>query len=443
MSIFQFFRILWARRSLIAITFVAALIAALAVIKFVPPSYEARSRIMLDVIRADPVSGEAINANFARAYITTQTELIRDYRVVGRVVDQLGWTGSAALAEEYRQSGSDMEFRRWLAQRSMDRTEASLLPGSNIMEITYTGTEAEASATIADALRDAYEQQTVLFRQQGAARNAEWFRRQVTEIRQRLTAAEDRKASFERTNGIVLNDDATDTDSARLNALASASAMPAAPVISGGAMMPVTSPSQTQLAQIDAAIAVASQQLGPNHPDLQNMQRQRAAVAAAAAQELAAARSAAAASAPRSSGPSAAAEFNAQRNRVLEQRGNLAEARQLLNEVSALRAQLARTSERALQLQQEAESTEAGLTRLGSATAPDSPTFPKTLPVLAISIALGLGLGIILALLVELLNRRIRSVDDLMIENVPVIGVLGAPANPRLAGSLKLLPGPA
>lgn len=441
MSIFQFFRILWARWSIIAITFAAALIGAILIIKFVPPSYEARSRIMLDIIRPDPVSGEALSSSFARAYTTTQAELIRDYRVVGRVVDQLGWTGSAALAEAYRESGSEMEFRRWLAQRIIERTEASLIPGSNIMEITYTGTDPEAAATIADALREAYEDQTILFRQQGASRNAEWFRRQTTALRTQLTEAEQRKAEFERANGLILNDDASDTDSARLAALATA---PPPMPMTGGAVMPVTSASAAQLAQIDAAIAAASQQLGPNHPELQNMQRQRAAVAAAAAQELAAARAAAAASQPRATGPSPAAMFNAQRNRVLAQRGNLAEARQLLNEVTTLRAQLARTSERAVQLQQEAESTETGLTRLGSATAPDSPSFPKTMPVLLGSIALGLGLGIMLALLTELLNRRVRSVDDLMIDNVPVIGVLSSGPGPkRLGRGPALLPGPA
>ncbi len=442
MSIFQFFRILWARWVIIAITLAAAVLGAIMVIKLVPPRYEARSRVMLDMIRADPVTGEGVSANFARAYISTQAELIRDYRVVGRVVDRLGWTGSAALSQAYQQSGSEMDFRRWLAQRIIDRTSANLLPGSNILEITYAGNEPEASATIADSLREAYEDQTILFRQQGAARNAQWFRRQTTELRAQLTAAEQRKAEFERANGVVLNDDNTDTDTSRLAALAATP--PPMPMVTSGVAVPITSPSQAQLAQVDAAIAAASQQLGPNHPDLQNMQRQRAALAATAAQELSAARAAAAAAQPRSSGPSVGAMFDAQRSRVLSQRGNLAEARQLLNEVTALRAQLARTSERTLQLEQEAQATETGLTRLGSATAPDAPSFPKPLPVLFGSIALGLGLGVLLALLIELLNRKVRGVDDLLIDDVPVIGILPSAAAPRrLPGVTALLPRPA
>jgi polysaccharide biosynthesis transport protein len=424
-SIQQFFRILWARRGITLACFLAAMLGGIAILKLIPPRYEANSRIMLDIVRPDPVTGETLSSSFARAYTRTQIELIRDYRVAGRVVDSLGWAGSADLAAQYRASGSDMDFRRWLAQRIIDRTDARLIEGSNILEITYSGPQPEPAAVVADALRTAYEEQTALFKQQGAARNAEWFQRQTGELRQQLAAAERAKADFERENGIILNDDSSDAESRRLEALASTAAAP--PIATAAPVMPVTSPSQAQLAQIDAAIAAASQTLGPNHPDLLNMRRQRDAVAQAASRELAAARSAAAASRPVSSGPSVGAMFDAQRQRVLAQRGQLAEARQLQSSVNVLREQLNRTATRAAQLQQEAQSTETGLTRLGSAVAPDAPAFPKTMPILLGSIALGLGFGILLSLLIELLNRRVRGADDLYIDGVPMIGMMAAP----------------
>ncbi len=444
MSIHQFFRILWVRRSIIIVTLLAAMLAAIAVIKLVPPRYEAASRVMLDIVRPDPVTGEAMNSSFARAYTKTQIELIKDYRVAGRVVDMLGWTGSAELAAQYRASGSDTDFRRWLAQLIIDRTDVDMIDASNILEIRYSGPQPDSSAVVADALRTAYETQTMLFKQQAAARNAAWFERQTAELRTQLAAAEARKADFERANGIILQDNSVDTDSARLAALAQ-SAMPAPVAMPSAA--PAISPSQTQLAQIDAAIASASATLGPNHPDLINMRRQREVVAAAAAREAAAMR---AASAPVRSGPSPTAMFDAQRTRVLEQRGNLAEARQLAGDVSILRDQLTRTAARAAQLQQEAQSTETGLTRLGSAVAPDSPVFPKKVPVMLGSIAIGLGLGVLLALLTELLNRRVRGTDDLWIDGVPVIGVMASAAPKsaeptlitRLRSRLPLLPSP-
>ncbi len=426
MSIQQFFRILWARRLIVAITLAAALVAALMTLKLVPKSYEATSRVILEIVKPDPVTGEVVSSGFARAYTSTQLELIKDYRVAGRAVDALGWAGSTELAQQYEASGSDVPFHRWLADLIITRTEVRVISGSNIVEIAYSGTNPEVAATIADALRAAYVEQTLQFKRQTAARNAEWFTKQSEELKRRLTEAEARKAKFERENDIVLQDDAMDTDSARLQALAGASSAPMM-----GAMG--YSPSQAQLAQVDAAIAMASRTLGPNHPDLVSMKQQRAVIAAQAGRETTGG----------GGGPNPVAMFNAQKSRVLAQRGKLAEAKALQNDVNILRDQLKFNTGRAAQLQQEALSQDAGLTLLGSASPPQSPSFPKTLPVLFGSLALGFGVGILLSLLVELLNRRIRGVDDLALFNVPVLGALSVrPIEKRRFGFLPALPGP-
>ena len=423
MSVDQFFRILWARRAITLTALIACLLGAVAVIKLVPARYEAASRLMMDIVRPDPVTGETLSSSFARAYVKTQVELIKDYRVAGRVVDAFQWTGSPQLAAAYRASGSDMQFHRWLAQRIIDQTNAGLIEGSNILEITYTGENPDAAARIADALRQAYTDQAMLFKQQTAARNAAWFNRQVGQLRTQLAAAEARKADFERTNRIVLGEDDNDTESARLAALASAA--PAAPVVTSAPMAaaPTISPSQTQLAQIDAAIATASQTLGPNHPELIAMRQQRGIIAAAAAREMAAGR-ASMGGGTRVSGPSIASMYNAQQARVLAQRGLVAQARQLMGDIRVAREELARTQTRAAQLEQEAQSTETGLTFLGSAVAPQSPAFPKVMPIMLGALALGLAFGILVSLIVELLNRRVRGMADLDFDGVPVIGMM-------------------
>lgn len=437
MNIMQFLRILWARRAIIITSVAAALTAAILVIKIVPPRYEASSRLMLDIVRPDPVTGEMMSSQFARAYVKTQVELIQDYRVAGKVVDNFGWTGSPELAAAYRASGATVDFRRWLAQRVIDRTDAGLIEGSNILEIRYTGDNPQTSARIADAIRQAYADQTRAFKQQTAARNATWFNRQTEQLRNRLRAAEQRKAEFERANNIVLNDDASDAESQRLASIASAGATP--PMMSTTPAAPIaTSPSQMQLTQLDAAIATASQTLGPNHPEFQTMLRQRDVLAAAAAREMAAARAAGGGTVM--SGPSIGAQFSAQQSRVLAQRGLVAEARQLLVDVNVLREQLNRTASRASDLEQESQSTETGLTFLGSAVAPQSPSFPKVPLLIAGALGLGFGLGILVALLAELLNRRIRGVEDLAMPGVPVLGVMAPPLHRQRRSLLSYLP---
>ena len=445
MSILQFLRILLMRRQVVIVALLASILAGVAIIKLVPKQYEAKSRVLLEIIRPDPVTGEVMNSSFARAYTKTQIELIKDYRVAGRAVDKLGWSGSADMAAQYQRSNSDQPFRRWLAQIIMEGTDARLIDASNILEISFRGSSPDAAARVANTVREAYEEQTIQFKRQDAQKNARWFKEQTEQLRKQLALAESRKAEFEKANDIVLQDDSIDTDSARLQSLAQASAAPPMMPMAAAPQAMGPGPAQMQLAQVDAALATASRTLGPNHPDFIALQRQREIAANAAAQERSAAAANARAGAPTASGPSVGALFNAQREKVLSQRGKLAEAKQLQNDVAVLRAQLNETQIKGAKEEQEAQSVDAGLTLLGSAAPPDDAAFPKTIPVMLGAVVLGLGLGILLALLFELLNRRVRSPDDIMIEGVPLIGMIQGQlttAEPKRLGRILRLPRP-
>ena len=79
----------------------------------------------MDLVKPDPVTGQVTAApSFARAYTKTQIELIKDYRVAGQVVEDLGWLQDPNLITQYdmRGPGDDRDFRRWAAQRVIDGT---------------------------------------------------------------------------------------------------------------------------------------------------------------------------------------------------------------------------------------------------------------------------------------------------------------------------------
>ena len=89
-----------------------------------------------------------------------------------------------------------------------------------------------------------------------------------------------------------------------------------------------------------------------------------------------------------------------------------------------LRDQYDRTATRWAEQQQQAQSTETGITVLGSAVAPSRPSFPNVPLILIGGAGLGLALGVLAALLVELLSRKVRGADDLRIGDIPLIGVM-------------------
>ncbi|MFZ5745042.1 MAG: Wzz/FepE/Etk N-terminal domain-containing protein [Pseudomonadota bacterium] len=426
MSFEQIFRLLWARRGMILIATVFSMFAATIVGLVLPPRYQAHARVMLNLVKPDPITGESISSQFARAYVRTQTELIRDYRIAGKVVDILGWASSPDLAEQYANRRSDdvRDFRRWMAQRVIDSTNAELIEGSNILDISYTAASPQGAAAVAEAVRRAYIEQAIAFRREDASRDAEWFKGQAAKIKEELAAAEQRKSAFERANGIVLDDQDIDQDQRRLTALAvAAPAQPGGPAISVGA----NNPAAAQIAQLDAAIATAERTLGPNNPQLLDMKRQREALASTSgpSQVIAAA----------PSGPSIGAQYSSQLQKVLAQRGKTDEARRLSVEVAVLRDQFQKASMRVAELEQQSQSIESGLTLLGAATAPDKPSFPNWPLIIFGSLGLGLMLGVLSALIAELLARRVRCAADLRFGDLPILGEMAVPMR---SGGFKL-----
>src|ERR1700761_7858581 len=223
MSLTQFFGILWARKLLIIAVALFCFVGGIVALLIVPPRWKAEADVYLNLLKPDPVTGEVIGPS-ARSYVATQVTLITDYSVVGLAVDKLGWLSDPVLIDRYQhRSRSDTrDFRRWLAQIISDGTKADILAGSNILGITYTGSDPEGAKAIVNALMQAYLDTSIAFRRADANKNADWYALQADRLKTALIAAQTAQADYERDNGIVMQDNKTDIDSARLSALATA-----------------------------------------------------------------------------------------------------------------------------------------------------------------------------------------------------------------------------
>lgn len=425
MSIVQFLRIFWARRAIVLIAMIACFLGAYVVTLIVQPRYEATARVMLNFVRPDPITGELRGARTASAFIDSQVELIKSYEVTGRVVDRFGWLSEPNRMRAYakRPATDTREYRRWLTQEIVDNTETRM--SGSALEITYKSNSPVAAQAGAEALRDAFLEESVSSKRKAAAEDARWFEQQASAARQLAETAEMAKAAYERESGIIMQGRESDLDTERLAALAGQAAV--GPV--AGVGMVGSSAAALQLAQIDAQMAEASQRLGPNHPEMQALRSRRAVTAQLAAQEQSQARAA-------SSGASAASALGralqAQKARVIGQREKVERLRQLQAEADLRRDQYKSAAARAAQFSLEASVTESDMKKLGVVLAPKSPTFPNKPLILGGSLALGVAMGLALSLLLELLNRRVRGVEDLMLSSeIHCVSVVEQPKRRR------------
>jgi uncharacterized protein involved in exopolysaccharide biosynthesis len=379
----------------------------------VPARWQSDAHVYLNLLKPDPVTGEIIAGPATRAYVATQTELITDYSVVGPTVDRLGWESDPGLIQAYqnRPASDTRDFRRWIAQLIMDRTKATVLDGSNILEISYTGSRPETATAVSEALMQSYLDVSLAFRRAEADRSAQWYSEQAAKAKEQLIAAQTAEVSFERANGVVLQDDKTDLDSARLAAMSAQATNAATSTDPGGT-------ADAQLAQLDATIKQESAILGPNHPELRQLQAKRSALANLVVQERA----------PLGANAGGKSRVDSQKALVISERSKIATLQNLQNEVEFRQDQYTKTAGREAEFRQQAAVADSGLSPLGHASIPESPSFPNKPLIIGGSLGLGLLLGGLISLLVELLNRRVRGPEDLQSTlRLPVLAILSIP----------------
>lgn len=432
MSLAQFLRILIARRLIVLATLVVGLLVAAALCLLLPAKYPATARVLMDVIKPDPVSGQVISSSFVRGYTKTQSELITDYRVAGDVVDRLQWDKNPVLLADYQANNDGTsDFRRYEAQKVIDNTDAQLVEGSNILEITYKGGNPILAKNVVTALRAAFIDASLRFRTDAAGRSADWYVDQASKAQAALTAAEAKKSDFERTNGIVMAPGGADSETMKLEQMQSSllSARGSMGIVTGRAgTVPEVETLKSQLNTLDTAMVQASQKLGTSHPTYIGMSEQRKVLVQALARATAAAHADAAGSAGADTGATTArleAEMAAQKLKVLGLKPKLDDLAQLQREVDLRKAQYEKAAGRAADLKLEADVSETGLVPLGDAFVLGTPSFPNKPLFLAIGLIAGFGLGVAIAVIAELVSRRIRGPEDLaQAANAAVLAVI-------------------
>jgi succinoglycan biosynthesis transport protein ExoP len=424
MNILQFLRIFWARRMVIVAATLACVLGAFVVMFIFPPSWKAASRVMVNLGQADLVTGDQANASVERGNVTTQMALITDYSVAGRVVDDLNLTADPGLiaAYEKRSKSDKRDFRHWLEQLIIDGTKAKLVEDSAIIEITYTASSPEQAKSVADAVRSAFIQTTLVFKRQTAEQNAEWLQGRAVQAKKDLDAAIAAESDYERANGVTMTADKEDIDTSRLKAMSMAGAQPQ---VSPPSMM-ASSSAAIELASVNAQIAAQSKQLGPNNPLILQLLEQKRNLESTVAKEASTQKMLAGIASANSDVVNR--QIAQQKAKVVGESDKIGKLNQLQAVVDTRRLIFDKSTALAAQQSEEALTVESGLTPLASASVPKAPAFPNPWLIVPGGLAIGLGLGVLTALLMEMLARRVRGVEDLVGSlDIPVLGLIAAP----------------
>ncbi|SFD06187.1 chain length determinant protein EpsF [Massilia yuzhufengensis] len=443
MNVHQFLLILLARKKVILSTLLVTVLLALGWSLVQQKTYKASASVLLNYKGVDPVSGLTMPGNLMPGYMATQIDIISSPNVALRVVDALRLASSPAVQAQWREASEGKgTVRDWLADLLLKKLEIIPSRESAVVEISFKGADPAFAAAVANAFADEYQKISVQLKTEPAKKASHYFNEQTKQLRDNVEAAQARLSKYQQEKGIVsLDNNRVDVELSRLNDLsaqlvaAQTQAMEAtsreraatgvgSPDVANN---PLVQSLRVSLASGEAKLAEAASRYGRNHPVYQS--------ASAEVGKMRAELGAALGSVSRSVGANAQvvrqreselrAALAAQKSRVLELNRTRDELGVMLKDLDSAQRAFDAASQRFSQTRIESQSEQSDISILNPAVPPTAPAGPRVLLNTLVSILLGTILGVGLALLLELLNRPVRSSGDIKdMLGIPVLGTI-------------------
>lgn len=457
-SVKQILNVLRLRWWLVLLLFLLAVAGAYVFTLAVPKRFASTVSIIVDT-KTDPLLAALAPNLMGGAYLATQADIIKSDRISTRVVKALGLAQNPEAVEEWRkETQGRIPLEAYFGEVLQKGLIVDPGRGSSILSVTYQAKDAKFAALVANEFARAYIDLSVEFKVGPARQYSAFFEERLKVLRADLESAQAKVSEFQKKRGIVVTAQQVDVESARLATLeaALAGAIAESAEISSRQRNTGTEVSvdiqqsgavqgiKADLARAETKLNEISTTYGPNHPTRIQLEAQISELKEQLSKEMRRV-SGATSNVNRISGQKIAELrqlVDAQKRSVLSLRAERDEASVLIRDVEAAQRAYEQVAQRRTQLATESQADQASAHILSPAVEPLEADFPKLGKTLGVGVAIGLLLGLGAAFGWELLDRRIRSDEDMLsIVGVPVLGVLGA-GDALLGPSFRRLPPP-
>ena len=407
-------------------------LAVLAATFALPPRYEATATLVVELGGRDLIPGQGVfkPAGAVSTHVATQADVIRSEEVALGAMRNLGLHQDPAWRQRWIDATDGQgDFNAWVAGQLLHSLEVRPSRDSNVLTLSYASPDPRFSAAVANAFVKSFIDTTLQMRAGPARQFNTFFAERAKPLREALEQARTRLSAYEKEHGVAVGDQG-DVESARLaeltsqlvtlqDAHAEATKRQAQARQAPGEMREVRNDPEVavltgELVRLEGQLADLKSEFGEQHhaviqarQSIRDVRRRLDAAMRRAAESL---------GTPLKVIQARLAEVEGaikqQRELVLQRKSQRDAAAALLRDVEnaekAYGAVLTRASETALE---SANTTETSVSVLKSATPPLwSPARLKR--NLAVALVLGLLLGLAAALLREMRDRRLRTIDD-------------------------------
>jgi chain length determinant protein EpsF len=448
MTISQFLNVLRARIWIVLGVLASVVAIVMGVSFLLQKEYTATTTLVVDNKGMDPVFGVMLPAQMMPGYLATQVDIIQSHKVAVEVVKALRLSETPGAREQWTDATDGKgTIEDWFADLLLKKLDVKPSRESSVIELAFSGSDPRFAAVVANAFAQAYQRTNLELRVEPARQSSAWFDERLQQLRQKLEDAQSKLNEYQRDKGFTAQDERLDLESARLGELsaqytqAQAQAADASSrqrqlnefLSRGGSgetipdvlANPLVQNLKSTLALTEGRLQQTASQLGSNHPEVKRLeadiQSQRAKLKSEISQAAASLGNAAKIAQKREAELRAA--LADQKARFLKLNAGRDQMQVLMKEVESAQRAYDTAAQRFQQTNLESQASQTNVSVLTKAFPPSEPSSPRMLLNLLLSLFLGTLLGIGMALLVELLNRRVRSAQDLAEAiGAPVLG---------------------
>lgn len=362
------FQLIWSRKWLIVLVTLLTVASAYFLASRAVQRYTATTTLVLEVRDVGPFDQTGLARPNETGQLETQTDIIRSRRVAAAALNALPDDLLRALADEqlgdYRfdtlKEGASWEK---LITAVLDELIVLTTRESRVIALQMRSATPEVAAALADAFANAYIDVSLDLSITPARRSAVWFDEQLVTLRNRLADKQAALTDYQREKGIISYDERLDSEMARYEVM-SADLVRA----------------QTRTTE------VRSSQLGAQHPEYRRAVEQEQAIRNSLEQ---------------------------QERRVFQVKEERDALDLLVQDVENARRTYDIAMQEFYQNTMESQFNQTNVAVLSPATIPSEVAGPGSMVRLVGSLVLGLMLGTLLAVAAELVNRKIRTEDDI------------------------------
>ena len=460
MTFGQFLSILRARWWVVALVLGLTVATTLLVSLLLPRQYTATASVVVD-FKPDPVSAFAFGGGASPAYMATQVDIIQSERVAQRVVRNLKLNENPQVRQQWLdETGGEGNIEVWLA--SVFQKQMDVVPSreSSVIAVSYKAPDPRFAAGLANAFAQAYIDTALELRTDPARLYSTFFENRAKEARETLEKAQSKVSAFQKQAGIIATDERLDVETARLNELSSQATMMQALLAEsasrqaqaqggqGDRMQEVlnnanVSQLKADISRAEAQLQQLATRLGDKHPQVEEAKASLAELRSRLEAETRKVTGSVTVSANinRQRLGEVQRALQAQRDKVLKMKAVRDEGLVLLRDAENAQRSYDALLQRFTQTSLEGQTTQSNINLLTQATPPLEPSSPRIVLNTLLSIFLGTLLAVGTALLLELKDRRVRNVDDVVEAlGLPVLGLMPKPGTQLQLGAGRVSP---